>query len=67
MGQIYTAAPARRRRSVVRVFGTLRETIYFGVEYRLLVTSRDGTNVQVRSRDMTAIEALSPGTAVELS
>lgn len=46
---------------------TLRQSIYLGVEYRLLVTLADGTPLQVRNRDMRRLAGLQPGETVRLT
>jgi putative spermidine/putrescine transport system ATP-binding protein len=50
-----------------RCAGTVRDAIYLGVEFRLVVTLPDGTLVQARSRDLKLMETCRTGAAVELS
>jgi putative spermidine/putrescine transport system ATP-binding protein len=47
--------------------GTIRQKIYLGVEYRLIVEIAGSQTLQVRSRDMAKLDTLDPGDRVGLS
>lgn len=49
------------------VEAVVRQSVYLGVEYRLLLTLPDGAALQVRSRDMRQIQDLRPGASVRLA
>ncbi|MGH6941273.1 ABC transporter ATP-binding protein [Hypericibacter sp.] len=50
-----------------RCAGTVRDAIYLGVEFRLVVALPDGSLIQARNRELKQMEACRPGAAVELS
>lgn len=52
---------------VDRCAGTVRQKIYLGVEYRLIVELAGSQTVQVRSRDMIKLASLNPGDRVDLA
>jgi putative spermidine/putrescine transport system ATP-binding protein len=47
--------------------GTVRDAIYLGVEFRLVVALPDGILLQARNRELKQMGACRPGTSVELS
>jgi putative spermidine/putrescine transport system ATP-binding protein len=52
---------------VNRCVGTVRDAIYLGVEFRLVVTLPDGVLLQVRNRELKQMDACRTGASVELS
>jgi hypothetical protein len=50
-----------------RCMGTVRDAIYLGVEFRLVVALPDGSLIQARDRELKQMEACRPGAPVELS
>jgi putative spermidine/putrescine transport system ATP-binding protein len=53
--------------SANRCIGTVRDAIYLGVEFRLVVALPDGALLQARSRELKLMEACRPGASVALS
>ncbi|RAX37864.1 ABC transporter ATP-binding protein [Rhizobium tropici] len=47
--------------------GIIEDKIYLGVEYRLVVRMRDGSKVNLRSRDVTSVEAMNAGDRIGIS
>jgi putative spermidine/putrescine transport system ATP-binding protein len=63
-----TEQAATKSRSYLNsVAGSVRDAIYLGVEFRLVVALSDGVLVQARSRDLKAMSLLRQGVSVELS
>jgi len=50
-----------------RCTAVVRDNIYLGVEFRLVVVLSDGQPVQIRSRNLKDMDGFTPGTKIELS
>jgi putative spermidine/putrescine transport system ATP-binding protein len=61
------AAAGKTGLSANRCIGTVRDAIYLGVEFRLVVSLPDGALLQARSRELKLMEACRPGASVALS
>jgi putative spermidine/putrescine transport system ATP-binding protein len=66
LGDSETQPPGADER-VNRCAGSVRDAIYLGVEFRLVLALPDGTLVQARSRELKQMDAFRPGARVELS
>lgn len=47
--------------------GVIEDKIYLGVEYRMVVRLKDGTRVNIRSRDISGMAGMSPGDRIGMA